>query len=431
MARPGTLSDRGETEPHGPSRALGILLLLLIPVLSIAPSLGALGTALRIGAAVVGAFLVLRKPRYPGPFVVFPILMLSGLMVAHAATAQAPNYSLSRMANWMMFVPLVLVPWERRLAWRAYISLLIAAALQAAGIALQFLGVIDGQWGGLLVSGSSYDLERRNFLIRYTGFVRNPNDLGLLLALASLVTLAIGLSLQRRVRRQVMFSLTVVLFVVATLTGSRGALIALGIGLLISVRFFAFRIASLAPLAVVGLFVGGVYFNLRPTWRAIVDSITSIVSGSDTSSSARIDLWEKHGQAGVTLFGEGFGTFAETSSGDGLVSAHASTVDNSWLKLSLELGVVGAAAMALILATAFVLCMSGRVASSSPALGLATGGAVAMIAWRSFSADILDINPWNAIIWLLIGAAWWVFDDSGRRRGAYSGENGRVGNHYV
>ena len=113
------------------------------------------------------------------------------------------------------------------------------------------------------------------------------------------------------------------------------------------------------------------------------------------------------------VFGAGYGGYAqpETLSRFELANQQArrkaqirATVDNGWLKLFLEEGLLGTGVFLAIFAAALWRSFSAR-RTAQRVLGLTTGALLVALGVRALSADVLDINPWNFLVWLLVGLA--------------------------
>ena len=110
------------------------------------------------------------------------------------------------------------------------------------------------------------------------------------------------------------------------------------------------------------------------------------------------------------MTGDGFGTYALspsnlpsdlTTSAD---SMRAAAADNSRLKLYLEAGASGVVAL---LGTLLLAIRRGAPtvidSSVKQQRGIVLIGEPVRL-WRSLSVDMLDINPWNAYLWIGIGS---------------------------
>jgi hypothetical protein len=386
------------------------IIFLIIPVTTLAPSFGTAGTTIRFALAAAVAIVVLRRPICLPAAQVVLLTTFVLILIALAAGAPSLGYGVTRLLNWVMFLPLLFIgaaPERLRLIAK---SLIFTCCIHMSGVLLQLTGHLGATWGGLLTSGSHYDPSQQNQLTRYTGFLGNPNDLGLLLSLGAMVcvlTVAMAVS----TRKTVLLAMAGVFIWGVFLTGSRGAILGLVVGMLASLIFLGMRqrliVSIVSILGVWLLLTQGGAFGL------VTDSIGSIVAGQDASASFRSNLWTDRVSAnGPWLFGSGFGGYAgNTLKGTGGLGVDAAvqqsmTIDNGWLKLFLEGGVLAVAVLTLLLISILVPLLAKHIRAGPNALAVGTAFCcMAMILWRSLSTDLLDINPWNAIIWLSAGIA--------------------------
>ncbi|WP_127129584.1 O-antigen ligase [Georgenia sp. SYP-B2076] len=409
-ARDGATAAAGATAPWLLTRTA---VSLILPVTTLAPAVGPLGTGARLLLAVVVAACVLHRPgrlRIPQALL---LLLFVALLLALAVGAPSPAYGAARLVNWVMFVPLVFLGSGRGHLRAVGRSLFLTCWLQVGGVLLQLAGLLGGTWGGLLTSGTTHDPSRHNWLTRYTGFLGNPNDLGLLLSLgAMLCVLAVAMGSSRGtlpVGRTFVMLISAGVFVLGVfLSGSRGAILGLVIGVVVSMAFLSGR-----QRLVVGCFAGAataLVLTDDGAFRRVVGSVGEIVAGEDSSAASRAAQWlDRLGAGGPWFVGDGFGGYARnavlTRDGVGIDTAvhQSATVDNSWLKLYLEGGVLGVTILALLLCALILPVVTRHVEDRLAAAVVVTSAA--MLVWRSLSVDVLDINPWNAVIWLLAGLA--------------------------
>ena len=126
---------------------------------------------------------------------------------------------------------------------------------------------------------------------------------------------------------------------------------------------------------------------------------------------------------GRVLFGSGYGdyevaqsrAFEVTDQEERRRARKALTVDNGWLKLFLEEGIIGLGLFLAIFAIALWRSFSAR-RGRQRVLALTTGAVLIALGVRALSADVLDINPWNFLVWLLVGLAFTAASGEGERR---------------
>jgi O-antigen ligase len=201
-----------------------------------------------------------------------------------------------------------------------------------------------------------------------------------------------------------------VCIVLVYLTQSRGALLAVGLVLvLLATTTGVLRVAGAlsaltALVAVAVLLVPGLGGQLGGTAESVRDAATA----QDESSSARSGLWAERLRDSDWVLGTGYGGYAErvgVSPGDDTDRARELlTIDNGWLKLLLEEGIPGVVVLALIIGLAVAAGLRAR-GGPDEALGLIAAAALVAIAFRGASADVFDIAPWNFLFWLIIGLA--------------------------
>lgn len=399
-----------------PREKIGWLYASVIFVTCWAPALGMAGTVARFGLATVVIVTLSsvdknKEPRLPGALRLGLAALVLSLLISTLGAA-SPAYGISRFLNWVMFLPLLWLAYYRPNPKGVVVGLVATGLFQMAGVGLQMAGLMQGTWGGLLTSGLTYNPETSKWLTRYTGFILNPNNLALVLA-CGVIALAACLLLEIPVRLKMLCAGFIGLFAFGIIaSGSRGGLVAVGLGL--SLLFFAAgrRGILLSFLAAVASLLV-IQFAASQELDRLVSSFAEIASGTDASSIQRSGIWLKRlGEAsGGELFGGGgFGGYAPSLFGDQqgfLVDpdlARRATVDNSWLKTLLESGFTGVVGLALTL----LFPMFGSIFRSTGdrrLWGIATGSVLIACIWRSLSADMIDQNPWNAIFFLAAGMA--------------------------
>ncbi|MGB3830212.1 MAG: O-antigen ligase family protein [Ornithinimicrobium sp.] len=379
------------------------VLATLIPVVTIAPSLGAGGTVLRTALAGVAVIAVMRDHSRLQPSQA--LLAFTWVTLVAAMTLGSPDLGqgIVRAINWLMFMPLIFLaahPGHWAIVTR---SALFTCWVHLIAVGAQMLGLLGGTWGGLLTSGADYDPSRNNWLTRYTGLLYNPNDLGLILALG--VVVALMLASERGGSRAWFAIPSAALFTAGIiLTGSRGAVLALVLGIVVLLVFLPtlhrLLVISLAVVTTIAL------TTREGETRLVLSSITDIFTGADRSASTRQNLWSTYlDRADNLVIGNGFGATVKAGAVDSAAAPSAiATVDNSVLKLLLEGGGLSVAVFLALLAVIYLPLLTLRNGRHRYAAGAILAG-VAMIGFRSGSVDLFDINPWNAIIWLFAGLA--------------------------
>lgn len=402
-----------------PRDKIGWLYVVIIISTTVAPSLGGVGsvirTALAVLVATVVANLYLRRRRRHSE-IGLPAVALTGLTLLGAALTisllGAPSffYGVTRGINWIMYVPLMFLSFRRPSMSGVAFGIVAASAIQMLGVFLQVVGMMGGTWGGLLTSGTTYNPLTSTWLTRFTGFVLNPNNLALILALGSIVMTA-TLFGKSNLRAKFVCVALLFLFVAGiVMSGSRGGLIALVLGLAVVSCGSGWRGCLFGSVAL----SAAVLTTTHSRWGGLTEvmqSLAQIASGTDLSASQRNAVWiERLSSVSATdlYLGVGFGGYDgalfadQTTFNVSVAAARAATVDSAWIKLVLESGMLGAVGIALIYLSALSTVFATRPGHKLVCLGL-TGALLALL-WRSLSVDMLDQNPWNAILFLIMGS---------------------------
>ena len=400
-----------------PSDRYGLAYCLLAILLPLAPAMGSDGTIVRF--ALAGAFLVLvvdtrgTTARNMPAYIAVATLSLLALLAISTVTAPSLGYGITRLLNWTMFIPAAFVYFRRPRPGALTFGLLASAGVQYGGVVFQLQGIYGGTWGGLLVSGTTYTHEGGKWITRYTGFVLNPNNLGFLLSAAALVLIIAIIGDQPlRIRLAGLFGVGALVYGML-LTSSRGALLALFVGVLVSSIYLGFRPFMTVVLSGAVTLLGVTSLRWTPLNR-VISSYGEIADETDKSYLARVTLWADR-LTGIDYFdilaGGGFGATNREAlsrqSGLGVDSVVqiAGTVDNAWIKLLLETGALGVAALAALLVGPTLAVIVARSEHRDRRFGATLLGVTTIVVWASTSYDIFDINPWNGLIPVLIGVA--------------------------
>jgi hypothetical protein len=149
---------------------------------------------------------------------------------------------------------------------------------------------------------------------------------------------------------------------------------------------------------------------LAPSVAANIGSVVQIAKGEDASATVRLaGWWARISHAGNLLIGAGYGGYGQVQGIDMTQATQRSTlygsttVDNGWLKLGLEEGILGVVLLAGIFAYALRRAVWLGRRQDTWALGAIGGSVLVALAFRALTVDILDINPWNFFIWLPVG----------------------------
>jgi O-antigen ligase len=400
-----------------PREKIGWLYASVIFVTCWAPSLGEAGTIARFGLAVIVLIVAIVVALSRWQIRPLPTMLTCGLVILVVSLAistvgaASANYGIARFLNWVMFIPILWLAYQRPNPRGIVFGVIVTGLFQMVGVFLQMAGLMKGTWGGLLTSGTTYNPGTSSWLTRYTSFIANPNNLALLLVCAVIVLAAcLLLKLPARLKLCCLALMGVFIYGIVQ-SGSRGGLVAVALGLIALCLFAGKRGFVLGIVAVsAGLLIA--QFAVSKELDRLVESFAEIISGTDASAAQRSGVWVERlqGPSGGLTLGSGFGGYAPSLFADqqGLnvdpEAAKQATVDNSWIKIMLESGLLGALGMALTI----VRPMFGSLFKSSGERriwGIAAGSILVAILWRSVSVDMLDQNPWNAIVFLAVGMA--------------------------
>jgi O-antigen ligase len=332
-------------------------------------------------------------------------------LVAFAAEG-ASSYGFLRLINWVMFIPLVFIRFDSKAVKYVFGSVLFAALVLFAGILLQRAHIFGGVWGGEAIG----EHQNLHYTQRYTSFLQNPNDLGLFMLCTGVVAYIYSLQTFAPIRGRIAgiaFSLLAIYSM--SLASSRGAFLALPL-VLCFLFIMGSRRALLVALALAVIAVGVIGPLIPSVQNSVATTFTSVenvATGNAVSSKARLTVWNQRlSNAGNFVLGTGYGGYApgaklnigRTSERQQLYQQL--TVDNGWLKLWLEEGIIGL----LIFAGIIIYLLNnsiqlGRNFTSGPIrlMGLMITGITVAMVFRSFSVDLFDISPWNFFIWLIFG----------------------------
>lgn len=404
-----------------PRRPIELVLAAALTVLPVTPFLdqsSPLGTILRFSIAV-GLLVFLCMGALPvaaRPFSRWRWLIAGFALYQLVALAAAPSfvYGAVRTVNWVMFIPLAFLHYDVRARRIAVAFTLLAGAILGGGVALQLVGAISGTWGGFEITpGLAYSQ-------RYTSFLLNPNDLGLFM-LGVAVFAALAIKSPKASYRSLGLVTVAAALTMIILTSSRGAFLALPVIVLVILLFGSRRsIVLIAAASVVVVVVLPRAVPLvGPQFTATIESIDEAAAGDDPSLLRRQDRWSTvTGSATNPVIGSGLGGYDELTSRDALDSDLRQelyrdlTIDNGWLKLWLEEGAVGVALLAGVFTAAIGTALFARRGGRSTA-SICVAALLIAFAFRGFTVDIFDINPWNCYLWLLVGIAFSL----GRERG--------------
>ncbi|MBB5642774.1 O-antigen ligase family protein [Cryobacterium roopkundense] len=278
-----------------------------------------------------------------------------------------------------------------------------AGCLGALGIAqfatkLSFVDLLP--LPGLSITEGYASVETRGGLVRAAGTATHPLEYSLVLA--AILPIALTLALRERHRSFLARWLPVALILIGLLlSGSRSAVVGILAGALVLLPTWSrlirvsLALAGAALLGVIYLASPLAITNLRYMFLAVFD---------DPSAASRTSSLDLFSQLFLLnpVFGRGFGTFLP----------QYRILDNQYLLLLLEIGVVGLAAFVFLAVTAAVCAVRSGLRQSNPALhdmGFALAGSVASAGVLLALFDALSFPQSAGLLFLLFGlcGAFW------------------------
>lgn len=233
---------------------------------------------------------------------------------------------------------------------------------------------------------------------RVSGPVGDPNDLAFFL----LVAIPLGTALRVGARRAWVYDVAVVVSLAALIgTLSRGAL--LGLAVAVGIAVLTRQMSGRAVLALVLAGGATVALALATVPQLVETSLEQKGDVADQNVSERLDLWES--AADMTLeapvLGHGPGSFSleHREHLDRLPDAVDHDLDvahNTYLETAAELGVLGLAALLVLLAAGYLAARSGRVAR-----GDRLAGAVCVALAGTAVAAVFVTEQYFLPLWLL------------------------------
>lgn len=377
------------------------LLLLVLPAKLVVGALGAVGSPAQILGMIAALvwFLTVMTVRAVERSSADPIrwaffAFATACLVAYlvAVTRPIESIELSAADRGMLLVLSwggVLLTASDLLRSRAGLTMVLRAISVGAAIAA-LVGLIQYFTGdplvtrlsipGLTVNGSYTTIYSRNGLERVAGTSTHPIEFGVVMAMA--LPIALHLAFHDTARSLLRRWTPVVLIGSAVpIAMSRSALIALGLVLAMVMPTWTVtrRRAGYAAL-LAGL--GAVYVTVP----GLIGTMTRLFTGlsDDTSAQSRVNSYDiaLHFAALNPVFGRGFGTFLP----------RYRILDNQYLGMLVEIGVVGLGAFVILLLSAVVVTrrVFTAVARTSPdrslAMSLLATVAAAAAACATFDA---------------------------------------------
>jgi O-Antigen ligase len=311
-----TSADRFSGEPHGGlGRVVDALLTFTVVLLAVYPWLaeqvpGASFGRVLLGAALSIAVLIEATRRWSRSLLPMTVALAIVVCLQALALERAPDltYGAREFLNWTLYLPVALAAWPWRRARLVAGAFLVAGVVLLAGAVAQRGGVLEGTWG---VPSAGDD-----GITRFTSFLQNPNDFGLVMGLC--VVLGSAMALRSVGRQRVCLALVVVLFALGVVaSASRGSLLAtlVGSAVLATVAWRSRAHRSSARSRLLGpaaLVVLAFVVLVGASVRDFDHSVPRSVSG-DESASQRLDRWRALLDGPLDpIVGSGYGGFAET-----------------------------------------------------------------------------------------------------------------------
>jgi len=325
------------------------LLVLTIPLENIVtlPGVGSITRLVGLMAIAAGIGALAARPRLRRPvgFHIAAILFVTWAALTLFWTADV-DQSATRASTYVQVLGVALLIWQFAPDEPRQHKLMSAYVCGAAiAVLWTIVNGLTGSTAFLLTGKAGYEYEER-YVISGT----DPNDLGLTLALAVPLAWYLAARTSSRAARN-LYQLYVPAAVVAiALTGSRGAMLALAVALLIVPLMI--RQLGAARLAIMGVVSGltayVVYAFVPPAVLTRLSTVgEQIASGS---ISARSNIWSTGFEAFVQhpLLGHGTGAFAQAVYGVSTGSVDQ-VAHNAFLSVLVEHGLIGSIVLGLAL----------------------------------------------------------------------------------
>ncbi len=402
-----------------PALTVYVVLLVAIPSELVVAALGAAGTPAGLLAAAMllwwvgGAIAARTSPRYSNPVkwlllgfamaIVLSYLFGMSRPVATDAEVSSADRGLLSLCGWLGIALVIADGVRSKAALDTLLRRIIAggALIAALGI-LQFFFNLDLAHvihiPGLTANGAFGEIIQRSTFRRVTGTASHPIEFGVVLA--TLLPLAVHYARYASdpsVRRR----LWVAVFLMAgalPLSVARSGII--GFAVALAVMFFTWphhfkrRVLLFIGVGVVGLSV--VVPGLIGTFRGLF-----LNASTDPSVGGRSDDYGPvlRYVEQTPVFGRGFGTF---------IPSLYRTLDNAYLGLLVETGVVGLAAVISLFAGAIIVtarCRAKDRSSESRDLRQSLVAAIAVLAVNAFAFDLLGFSMCAGLLFVLIGCS--------------------------
>ena len=382
----------------------------------------------RVALGLVLAALVLDEAlRAPRPRARLLWAALGALVLLQlVAVVRAPElrYGVYEFANWTLYLPLAMAVWSARRLVLVAAGVLAGGAVVLLGAGLQYVDVLGGTWGVATEEGVATE--------RYTSFLQNPNDFGLVMALCTVIAAALAVYAGGW-RRAPLIALVAAFGGGVVVSSSRGSLVALVLGCsaLAIVMWRSRRRAALAVALLVAAVVAGSV--LRDAGHSVVGAV-----GGDPSLEARWDRWRLV-TGGVepvdALVGAGYGGFAtalDRPLRNVILNPGAEEGDLGWMPLT---GASPIAVSPVAFEGGNSILVRSQAGSGRARLGLG-GARTPVIPGRRYRFSAL-IGPTGPGTWAQLSVKWYeratsgFAETAGTRSTLRLGEWKRVGRYFV
>lgn len=369
----------------------------------------AMGT---LGAWVMSG-LLRKKWRIPLSEAYFPLLIF--LAAAGIGYLNAPNpgrsMALTGFTGFTIFAGMVLPGLIRtREHLETFLKYLLMAAFAVSLFGLyQFFGDFIGIPHELTGLRAHYTKDVLGFP-RVQSTALEPLYFANYLMIPLFITLALFLSKQKLFTRWKLLALTVLFGVNIFMTVSRGAYIALAVGLVVLAAFYLKRLLNpvfgfaLAAAGGIAIFVGSRLLEVQDVFDKFLEHTVNIFSGASFVERAdtfiiSIEKWLQH-----PWFGYGIGSFGPLASHHPFNRPNGgwAIVNNEYLELLVETGLIGLIAF---LSFVVILLWNGWVKGrkmDAPFTQAVTYGLIAALI-----ATLVQYNTFSILyimhIWIMIG----------------------------
>ena len=393
-----------------------IILLLVLPSRLTVAALGGAGTPAVILGLLIGCWWLVDRLQRPEADVPAPhrvrtwaLVLLACISVSYVVAMTRPiaaneittaDLSMVAILSWIS----VLVATEGGVLTQARLDTVVRRLI-LGGAVVAIVGLVQFFTGqlwidrisipGLVANQSLGDLSGRGSFSRPSGTALHPIEFGAVLTM--LLPLAVNVALVDRARSVLRrWTPVVVIALSVVLSISRSAIICAVVGLIVAAFRWSPSVRRLVGVATVCLFAF-VFVTIPGMVGTLAGMFTSV--GTDSSTLSRVDSYATAATfiERSPAFGRGLGTFLPSYR----------ILDNEYLLLLIEIGVVGTLAMLALMVAGITSGLRAARASTGAlrqrcqGLAAATaGGAVGLAFYDGFSFPMA-----SGVLFLLLGLA--------------------------